>query len=64
MDQTLQDLNFDFIRIESDINFEARVLMSVIIANKHTHIMYTVEPDLYVLISLSMFLSAVRKAGV
>lgn len=39
--------NFGFIRVESAINFEVRIIMSVKIANKRAHIMYTVEPDLW-----------------
>lgn len=57
-------LNFDFITVESDINFEVRTIMSAMIANKHRYIMYTVEPDLCFFVFYSYFYLPVTKAGV
>lgn len=57
-------LNFDFIRVESDINFEVRTIMSAVIANKHRNIIYIVEPDLCFFVFFSYFYLPVTKAGV
>lgn len=57
-------LNFDFIRVESDINIEVRIIMSATIANKHRNIMYTVKPDLCFFIFFSYFYLPATKAGV
>lgn len=53
-------LSFDFIRVESDINFEVQTIMSTVIAKKHRNIMYIVEPDLCF---FSYFYLPVTKAG-
>lgn len=57
-------LNFDFIRVESDINFEVRIITSLMIANKCAHSMYTVEPDLCFFISFSHFYLPVTRASI
>lgn len=54
-------LSFDFIRVESDANFEVRSIMSTVIANKHRNIMYIVEPDLCCFAFFSNFYLPVTK---
>lgn len=56
-------LDFDFIRVESDINSDVRTIMSATIANKHRNIMYTVEPVLCFFVFFSYFYLPVTKAG-
>jgi len=62
MDQTLHDSSLDFIGVESDINFEVRIIISVMGANKRTRFMYAVEPRLCLFIL--RFYLPVTKAGV
>lgn len=56
-------LDFDFIRAQSDINFEVRTIMSAMIANNHRNNMYTVEPDLCFFVFFSYFYLPATKAG-
>lgn len=55
-------LDFDFIRVESDINSEVKTIMSATIANKDRNIMYSVEPVLCFFVFFSYFYLPVTKA--